>query len=119
MFTREMRGQELATYLSENLTDSEFELLLRYRCQKYAKQLNERDYADSHTHFYFSWRPQGRDNGWTAHVGINYSKCSKSEGEVLARCVENAVTLMELQQANKISGLLTSGDTNASTADPF
>ena len=122
MFTHEMRGKELAEYLSENLTDAEFELMLRFRCQKLAKQLvaDNTEYNDTHTRFCFRWGPDRNDNGWTASIGVSYSKTDSSEGEVLSICIKNAVAALDARFANKISGLLGSDVKEPSTDEvPF
>jgi len=108
MFTREMRGEELAHYLTDNLTDLEFELLMRYRMQKLADKLlvEHPNFSASHTSFTFDWKPEGNSNGWRADVGINYNKYDSAKGEVLSLCITNAINQLEARFANKISGLL-------------
>jgi hypothetical protein len=103
-----MRDAQLATHLANTLTDAEFELLVRYRCQRIARELviKNPNFDDSHTRFTFRWAPEADDNGWQAYVGINYGKCEESRGEVLSISVDNAVNALNARFANKISGLL-------------
>ena len=101
-------GPAYARYLADTLTDLEFELLLRHRCEAMSKSVMARDpeLTESHTSFSFHWTPQGRENGWRTSIGVNYNLSEDSKGEVLSTCITNALTSLQMRQGNKISLLL-------------
>ena len=103
-----MRDAKLAKHLALTLSDAEFELMLRYRCERMSNELLVRspEYDASHNYFVYRWGPERNDNGWRASVGINYNKTEVAEGEVLSKCIDNENAALNARFANKISALL-------------
>lgn len=93
--------------LSASISDSDFELLLRYRIKDAFERLNNRqsNLSESHNNavFYFSFNDTSK---WSLSCGESYGKRVDAEGEVLAITVDDMEAAWNRKNRNKLSLLL-------------
>jgi len=112
VITTAMSPEDVADSLAHELTDLEFELLVRarikrefHRAEEKLPNIYDNHHRCSYTH---SFTEQGE---WSIGIGENYSKSVRCEGEVLARTMHDAIVTMGLRYDNKLSKLLPSPTT--------
>lgn len=105
------RGERFAKWLVDNLSDLEFELLVRQRVAREFDRLHsmypelcESLRSCSYTH---SWNDESK---WSARVGHNYRLYASQDGAVLSTTVRQAGMILEMQQDNTMSKLLPAPD---------
>ena len=102
-----LKGVELANHLAANLTDLEFELLVRERIKLAFNRAHnsQSNLSESYNvcRFEMSW---GDNSDWHVQIGENYSKSANIDGQVLSRCMLDVMCLYEMKHANKLSLLL-------------
>jgi hypothetical protein len=102
-----LKGVELANHLAANLTDLEFELLVRERIKLLFNNAHNAipNLSESINvcRFEMSW---GDNSKWSVTIGENYSKSACIDGQVLSRCVHDVQQLYAMKHANKLSLLL-------------
>lgn len=107
-----------ANLLATELTDLEFETLVRERIKREFSKIKFREELNDHYIIVsFSYSPYSSDPAkWNARIGAGFNKSTDASGEVFSRCVHGAVVAYELQPGNKLSLLLEapSGQTAAS-----
>lgn len=102
-----LSGPELAAHLAVELTDVEFELLLRHRIKAVLRAAHERNpnLSESHNKAYFFYSGSDKSE-WKVGVGETYSKCAETDGEVLTHSIRDAEDIMLAKSRNKLSLLL-------------
>jgi hypothetical protein len=102
-----LTGADLAGYLADNLTDLEFELLIRERIKRKfdAVHSHNPNLSESYNRcsFSMSW---GDEAQWHVSIGETYSKSADMNGQVLDNCMSDVYQLYMMQQGNKLSRLL-------------
>ena len=103
------RGPAFAKWLVDNLTDLEFELLLRDRIKmEFARAFSmvpNLCESVSICTFQHRWND---DSQWTVRIGENYRKEAQQEGQVLSVTVRQAVSIMDMKAQNTMTRLLPS-----------
>jgi hypothetical protein len=107
-------GVNLAVELAAELTDLEFEMLIRERIKRVFNLAHERNpnLSESHNYctFTMSW---GDEAKWNIALGQTYTKKADVYGQVLAATIEDAEAIMDRQSRNKLSLLLTGPELEA------
>ena len=102
-----LKGVELANHLAANLTDLEFELLVRERIKLLflATTQAHPNLSESYNscRFEMSWSD---NSAWYVQIGENYSKAADIKGQVLTRCVQDVQHVYAMKHSNKLSLLL-------------
>lgn len=102
-----LKDDGLAQYLANNLSDYEFEMLVRRRIERLFAGVGERHEAlsDSHNHcrFTYSW---GDESEWSVALGSTYRDHTDAKGQVLGITLANCERAWYEQQDNKLSLLL-------------
>lgn len=102
-----LTGADLAQYLAVNLSELEFELLMRERIKREfdGLHLHEPNLSESYNSctFMMSWADE---SSWRVAIGENYSRSAEITGQVLGKCVEQVLRLYHMKGVNKLSRLL-------------
>ena len=113
-----LKGIELANHLARELTDLEFEMLVRERIKQLfitAHNLvpNLSESYNSCT-FHMSWT----DNAsWSVRIGENYNKAADIEGQVLSNCMHDVRQVYNMKHRNKLSLLLPAPEPESTVED--
>lgn len=102
-----LSGPDLAAHLAIELTDVEFELLIRARVKAVIAAAHERNpnLGESHDKAWFYYSASDKCT-WNVGVGETYSKKAETEGEVLSHSFRDAEDIMLAKSRNKLSLLL-------------
>jgi hypothetical protein len=102
-----LKNRELAEHLAHNLSDLEFELLVRARIAREFQRAMVAEpelYESIHSCAYqHSFTEQGQ---WRVRIGNSYSDSVSAEGEVLTATMTDAIQAMDAKHRNKLSLLL-------------
>lgn len=102
-----LSGPEYAEHLAANLTDLEFELMLRARIKRIldATHAARENLGEHHTSVRFEYSVADKST-WRVSLGETYSLSASSEGEVFTCSVSDAIQIMDAKKNNKLSLLL-------------
>lgn len=101
------RGPEFAKWLVDNLTDLEFELLVRDRVRREFARIESMYPNLSSAHHSCRYAHSFTDESeWRVDVGENYRNCASQQGQVLSVTVRQAGKIMDMRVENNISLLL-------------
>jgi hypothetical protein len=103
----DLKDDDLASYLANNLSDYEFEMTVRKRIERsFAEAERKHEEFSSNNfscRFEYSW---GDESSWYVAVGGSYKDRQSAEGQVLGITLHNCVHQWEEKKGNKLSLLL-------------
>ena len=101
------RGEQFANWLAVNLTDLEFELLLRERIKLSIAKVMRTDsnLSESHNEVSFKFNPEDKSE-WYVAVGESYGKRESHRGEVLETTALQLAAIYNMRYTNRLSNLL-------------
>lgn len=107
IYTVELSGADLANKLAVELTDLEFELLVRKRIKLQFEDMRAADdnLSESHEHVSFSWYGANEPE-WKLGIGVRYGNTVSAEGQVLSKTAEDVFAAHQRKNGNKLSFLL-------------
>lgn len=121
-----LSGVELANHLADELTDLEFELLVRNRIKAILARTRRTHPNLSESHDAVSFRFSVTDKSmWNVGLGETYSKNADTTGEVLSHTASNVLDIIDARDRNKLSLLLAgpaqvmNGSTSNTDEQPF
>ncbi len=102
-----LKDDDLAAFLAVQLSDYEFEMLVRMRIKRLFEGAEDRhqELSDSHhsCHFSYSW---GDESEWRVSLGSTYRDHVDTKGQVLGVTLANCERQWYEQKENKLSLLL-------------
>lgn len=102
-----LTGTDLANHLAVELTDLEFELLVRERIKIMLANTRKShpNLAESHDSVDFRFSVTDKSM-WDVSLGETYSKYASTKGEVLSSTMHDVLEIIDARDRNKLSLLL-------------